>query len=58
MPWLDVGRIEAKEIALNLLELYCQDETKDEFLQSEEISLETLEPKTTKKIKTDDNTCI
>lgn len=57
MPWLDVWRIEAKEIALNLLELYCQDETKDEFL-SEEISLETLEPKTTKKIKTDENTCI
>lgn len=56
MPWLDAWRIEAKEIALNLIEIYCKDENKSEFLSSEEISLDSLEPKLLKKIKTDEKT--
>ena len=52
MPWLDIWRIEAKEIALNLIDVYAKPEEKAEILDSDEISLETLEPKA-KKIKLD-----
>lgn len=54
MPWLDIWRIEAKEIALNLIDVYAKPEEKAEILDSDEISLETLEPKT-KKIKLDND---
>ena len=52
MPWLDIWRIEAKEIALNLIDVYAKPEERAEILDSDEISLETLEPKA-KKIKLD-----
>ncbi len=50
MPWLDIWRIEAKEIALNLLEIYLKTDEKHEILDSDEISLDSLEPKA-KKVK-------
>jgi len=52
MPWLDIWRIEAKEIALSLIDVYAKPEEKGEMLDSEEISLENLEP-VMKKIKVD-----
>ena len=50
MPWLDIWRIEAKEIALNLMDIYSNSDEKQDILDTEEISLETLEPKA-KKVK-------
>ena len=50
MPWLDIWRIEAKEIALNLIEIYSKTDEKAEILDTDEISLDGLEPKT-KKVK-------
>ena len=54
MPWLDIWRIEAKEIALNLIDVYAKPEEKAEILDSDEISLETLEPKP-KNVKIDED---
>ena len=55
MPWLDIWRIEAKEIALSLMDLYSKTEEKIEFIDSEEISLETMEPKLIKKVHCQDS---
>lgn len=55
MPWLDIWRIEAKEIALSLMELYSKCDEKIEFMDSEEISLELIEPKPIKKVKSQES---
>ena len=53
MPWLDIWRIEAKEIALNLIEVYAKPEGRKEVLESTDMFMESLEPIPQKKIKTD-----
>ena len=53
MPWLDIWRIEAKEIALNLIEVYAKPEVRMEVLESSDMFMDSLEPIPQKKIKTD-----